>query len=86
VQRVEKDLEVQPEWLSYTQSRKITGLSRGTIHKIIDSGSVKAAKVGSRTLINRRSLLEYLERQSYAGRPRYKAAALRAQTTEEGGA
>jgi excisionase family DNA binding protein len=90
VQRVEKDLEVQPEvqpeWLSYTQCRRITGLSRGTIRKIIDSGSVKAAKVGSRTLINRRSLLEYLDRQSYAGRSRYKAAALRAQTTEEGGA
>jgi excisionase family DNA binding protein len=86
VQRVEKDLELQPEWLSYTQTRKITGLSRGTIRKILDSGSVKAAKVGSHTLINRQSLLEYLENHSYARESRYKAAALRAQTTEEGGA
>ena len=74
---MEKDLEVHPEWLSYTQSRKITGLSRGTIHKIIDSGSVKAAKVGTRTLIHRQSLLEYLDSQAYVGKPRYRAAALR---------
>jgi excisionase family DNA binding protein len=83
---VEKDLEVQPEWLSYAQSRKITGLSRGTIRKILDSGAVKAAKVGSRTLINRQSLLEYLEDHSYARESTHKPAALGAETTEEGGA
>lgn len=82
---MEKNTELQPEWLSYNQSKKITGLSRGTIRKIIDSGSVKAAKVGSRTLIHRESLLEYLDSQSYAGRPGYRAAALGANTTEEGG-
>jgi excisionase family DNA binding protein len=81
---VEKDLEIQPEWLSYTQSRKITGLSRGTIHKIIDSGSVKAAKVGSRTLINRQSLLEYLEDHSYAKGSGHEPAALEAETNGEG--
>jgi excisionase family DNA binding protein len=81
---VEKDLEVQPEWLSYTQSRKITGLSRGTIRKILDSGSVKAAKVGSRTLINRQSLLKYLEDHSYARGSRQKPAALEEETNGDG--
>jgi excisionase family DNA binding protein len=81
VQRVKKDPELRPEWLSYNQSRKITGLSRGTIRKIIDSGSVKAAKVGSRTLIHRQSLLEYLDSQAYAGKPRYTAALRRASDT-----
>ena len=78
---VEKDLEVQPLWLSYNQSTKVTGLSRGTIHKIIDSGSVKAAKVGSRTLIHRQSLLEYLDSQAYAGKPRNTGALRRASDT-----
>ena len=81
---MEKDQELQPEWLSYTQTRKITGLSRGTIHKILDSGAVKAAKVGSRTLINRRSLLEYLEDHSYARGSRHEPAALEAESTGEG--
>jgi len=81
---VDKDLELHVEWLSYTQSCKITGLSRGTIRKVLDSGAVKAAKVGSRTLINRQSLLEYLEDHSYARGSRHKPAALEAETTREG--
>jgi excisionase family DNA binding protein len=83
--RVEKDQELQPEWVSYNQSKKITGLSRGTIHKIIASGMVKAAKVGARTLIHRQSLLEYLDSQAYGGKLRNKAATLGAEGTEEGG-
>ena len=82
---MEKHQEQQPEWVSYRQSRQITGLSRGTIHKIIASGLVKAAKVGTRTLINRQSLLEYMDSQSYAGRPRFKSTELRAEATDEGG-
>ncbi len=54
------------EWVSYREATEITGLSRGTIWKIISTGAIRAAKVGKAVRINRLSLEEYLEGQSYS--------------------
>jgi excisionase family DNA binding protein len=54
------------EWVSYREATEITGLSRGTIWKILSSGEIRAAKVGKAVRINRRSLEEYLQKQDYA--------------------
>jgi excisionase family DNA binding protein len=63
---METNAEAQPLWLSYKQSQYITGLSRGVIFGLVSSGKVEAAKVGTRVLIRRESLISYLESQSYA--------------------
>ena len=63
---VETDAQVQPLFWSYKQSQSITGLSRGVLFGLVSSGKVEAAKVGSRVLISRESLLSYLASQSYA--------------------
>jgi excisionase family DNA binding protein len=63
---METNAETQPLWLSYKQSQSITGLSRGVLFMMVKSGKVEAAKVGSRVLISRESLLSYLTSQSYA--------------------
>ena len=57
---------VEREWISYREATELTGLSRGTIWKIIGAGQVRAAKVGKAVRINRRSLEQYLQEQSYA--------------------
>jgi excisionase family DNA binding protein len=57
---------VEREWISYRECTELTGLSRGTIWKLIGAGQVRAAKVGKSVLINRRSLEQYLQEQNYA--------------------
>lgn len=57
---------VEREWISYRECTELTGLSRGSIWKIIGAGQVRAAKVGKSVLINRRSLEQYLQDQNYA--------------------
>lgn len=56
---------VEREWISYREATNLTGLSRGTIWKIIASGQIRAAKVGKAVRINRRSLEQYLQKQNY---------------------
>jgi excisionase family DNA binding protein len=62
---METSAEVQPMWLSYRQCKSLTGLSRGTLAALVSSGKVEAAKVGTRVLIRKASLIHYLESQSY---------------------
>lgn len=61
---METNAQAQPLWLSYRQAQGLTGLSRGTIWGLVSSGKVEAAKVGTRVLIRRESLIDYLESQS----------------------
>ena len=56
---------VEREWISYREATALTGLSRGTIWKVIAAGQVQAAKVGKSVRINRQSLEQYLEEQNY---------------------
>ena len=56
---------VEREWISYRGCTELTGLSRVTIWKLISAGHVRAAKVGKKVLINRRSLEQYLQEQNY---------------------
>ncbi len=61
---------IERGWLSYQEATALTGLSRGTIWKIIGAGQVRAAKVGKTVRINRRSLEQYLHEQNYAEKVR----------------
>ncbi len=56
---------IEREWISYRECTELTGISRGSIWKIIAAGQVRAAKVGKKVLINRRSLEQYLQEQNY---------------------
>ena len=64
-EEMETNAETQALWLSYKQGQDLTGLSRGTLWGLVSSGKVEAAKVGTRVLIRRESLIHYLESQSY---------------------
>jgi excisionase family DNA binding protein len=54
--------ELQREWLTYAEAQAVSGLGRTTLWKLLNSGAIKAARVGRAVRINRRSLDGYLER------------------------
>lgn len=53
-------------WLSYPEAQRFSGLGRTKLWELISTGEVQAAKVGRAVRISRRSLDEYMERNSYA--------------------
>jgi excisionase family DNA binding protein len=62
-----KQTDIWREWLTYEEARRLVGLSRTTLWKLVRSGSVKGAQVGRSVRINRTSLEEYMASQSPEG-------------------
>jgi excisionase family DNA binding protein len=58
----------EQEWISYRQASALVGLSRGTLHKLISSGEVRATKVGKAVRINRPSLESWMNEHPYGNR------------------
>jgi excisionase family DNA binding protein len=56
--------EIVPLWLTYPEAQRLSGLGRTTIWSLANSGRVKAARVGRAVRINRKSLEDYMERQT----------------------
>ena len=52
--------KVAQEWVTYKQAGKIAGLSRTTLRKLVDEGSIKVRHVGRAVRISRRSLDAYM--------------------------
>jgi excisionase family DNA binding protein len=59
--------EVSREWISYEEARRLVGLSRTTLYRLVESGAVKGARIGRSVRINRASLEVYMERQVIGG-------------------
>jgi excisionase family DNA binding protein len=59
------------EWLSYREASALVGLSRGTLHKLISNGEVRATKVGKAVRLNRSSLESWMNQHPYANRLEY---------------
>ena len=62
-----EQIEVSREWLSYEEARRVVGLSRTTLYRLVESGAVKGARIGRSVRINRASLKAYMERQVIGG-------------------
>lgn len=62
-----KQAPVEREWLGYEEARRLVGLSRTTLYRLIASGEVKAARIGRSVKINRTSLEGYMERRVVGG-------------------
>ena len=56
---------VEDTWLTYPEAQRFSGLGRTKLWEIISSGEVEAAKAGRAVRISRRSLDEYMRRNSY---------------------
>jgi excisionase family DNA binding protein len=62
-----RQVQIQREWLGYEEARRLVGLSRSTLYRLIASGEVKAARIGRSVKINRTSLEGYMERRVIGG-------------------
>jgi hypothetical protein len=59
------ETEIGAEWITYEDAQRLTSLGRTTLWRIANSDEgVKTARVGRAVRINRRSLMDYMERAS----------------------
>ena len=56
--------QVVPEWVSYPEAERFSGLSHTSLWRRVRSGEIKSARVGRSVRINLPSLREFMERAS----------------------
>lgn len=62
--------EVTPQWLRFAAAESYSGLGRTTLTRLtrlINTGEIRAAKIGKSIRINRLSLDEYMKRHVFGG-------------------
>lgn len=59
------EAKTEKRWMGYRDAMDYTGLGRTLLTQLVTSGEVRAAKVGTRVLISRDALDEYLDSRSY---------------------
>lgn len=55
------------EWLNYPEAQQYAGIGRTKLWELVGAGELQAARVGRAVRINRRSLDEYMRRNSNTG-------------------
>jgi excisionase family DNA binding protein len=55
----------EPAWISYSDAQRYAGLGRTKLFELVSGGDVEAARIGRAVRISRRSLDEYMRRNSY---------------------
>jgi excisionase family DNA binding protein len=58
---------VEKRYLSYREAMTYTGLGRTLLTQLVTSGSIPAARVNRRVLIDREALDNWISKQSYVG-------------------
>jgi excisionase family DNA binding protein len=53
---MEETTQIKPEWVSYSDAQKITGLSRVTLWKMAKNGLIPASKQGRAVRLHRKSI------------------------------
>jgi excisionase family DNA binding protein len=53
---MEETPQIKPEWISYKDAQKITGLSRVTLWKLAKNGLIPASKQGRAVRLHRKSI------------------------------
>jgi excisionase family DNA binding protein len=62
-----RQVQIQREWLGYEEARRLIGLSRTTLYRLVKTGEIKGAQIGRSVRINRASLEEYMESRVISG-------------------
>jgi len=58
--------QVTPEWVSYPEAERFSGLSHTTLWRYMSTGQLKAARVGRSVRIHLPSLKEFMEEKAAA--------------------
>lgn len=56
--------QIAPEWVSYPEAERFSGLSHTSLWRLVKSGEIKSARVGRSVRIHLPSLREFMERAS----------------------
>jgi excisionase family DNA binding protein len=56
--------QVEPEWVSYPEAERFSGLSHTSLWRRVTSGELKAARVGRSVRIHLPTLREFMEHAS----------------------
>lgn len=56
--------EIEPEWISYPDAERFSGLSHVTLWRRVGTGELKVARVGRSVRIHLPTLREFMERAS----------------------
>ena len=56
-----KPASVEALWLTYPEAQKLAGLGRTTLWTLVNSGEIRAARVGRAVRISRRSLEDFMQ-------------------------
>jgi excisionase family DNA binding protein len=56
--------QVEPEWVSYPEAERFSGLSHTSLWRRVASGELKAARVGRSVRIHLPTLREFMEHAS----------------------
>jgi excisionase family DNA binding protein len=59
--------QVTPQWLRFAAAESYSGLGRTTLTRLINTGEIRAARIGKSIRVNRLSLDEYMERHVFGG-------------------
>lgn len=57
-------MEIEPEWVTYEEAKRLVGLGRTTLWRLVSSGEIRAARVGRAVRIDRASLSSYMKRSA----------------------
>lgn len=69
----EKSGQFWPVWIGYEQAQELYGLSKFTWKRLCDEGEITFAFVGTRRLLEVRSIERFLQRRAEAGDDRAEA-------------
>jgi excisionase family DNA binding protein len=76
---------VEHNWAGFSEVRRISGLSRATLRRLIGNGQLRTTKVGRATKIDMRSLEDFVENHPAQPRlPGFEEADGRTSSLEKG--
>jgi excisionase family DNA binding protein len=56
--------EIQPEWVSYPEAERFTGLSHVTLWRRVNAGELRVARVGRSVRIHLPTLRRFMEQKA----------------------
>ena len=63
--RIRMNLDKYPDVLTLRECQKILQVSRGTMLRLLHEGEIPAFRIGNRWRIQRKEMLEFIERSEY---------------------
>jgi excisionase family DNA binding protein len=57
-------VELEPLWVTYDEARRLFGLSRTTLWRLLRQDRIRGARVGRSVRLEAQSIQDYLEKQA----------------------